>query len=111
MILRSLNSITFALFHLSAFSGDSESKIEYIRVSSAHNSANAKFQKSPDNSPPCATDGRMAVELDTDSGRAVYSLLLSDQASGREVFGKGMSGGDACIAVPSMDTIRYIRQL
>jgi hypothetical protein len=66
-----------------------------------------KFTSMPSNSPSCATDslGRFATTLTTEAGKAIYSMALAAQASGKtlEVFGKG-----TCIA-GSLEEIDYIR--
>ena len=91
--------------------GDFESKVEYVQVNLETNSAAVKFVVNPTNPPPCATQTRMAIPLDTDGGKAAYSLILSAQASDRIVFGKGKNDGNACDVLSGMDTVRYIRLL
>ena len=93
---------------VNAQAGDFDSTIEYVQVVETTATAVIKFDVDPTNNPTCATGLRMAVNLSTDAGKAIYSLALSAQTSGRKVFGKGTG---ACDIEANKDSIRYIRQL
>lgn len=94
---------------VSAYAGGITSNVSFIQVNAGTSWPELvaiKFTSMPTNSPSCATDshGRFATSLSTEAGKAIYSMALAAQASGKtlEVFGKG-----TCIA--SLEEIDYIR--
>ena len=102
--------ITLLGFSQAGYAGTVEGKVSWIQVNvktGFPDFAFIKFDTLPTNSPSCATDvnGRMGVSLQSEAGKAVYSMALAAQVSGKTIWASGTNG---CIA-GTVEEIDYIR--
>lgn len=113
ILMKVLSKLYFFILSISCVAfveaGDFNSKVSYVQVNDEDSIyAVVEFEVLPENQPDCATDPRMTIDIKTEAGKAIFSLVLSAQASGRVVFGKGKG---ICDLRSTMDSIRYIRQI
>jgi len=96
--------IAFLFLNTSLFAGDGSGKVIHLMV---HAGDIVIFSiGSHNNKPACSTIGdHWALSLKTNTGRAMYSLLLSSAAQGKVVI---IAGTGACGAWSDREEPRYI---
>ncbi|SMF57439.1 hypothetical protein SAMN02745866_03673 [Alteromonadaceae bacterium Bs31] len=97
------------LMSLGVSAGEVTAKIKYIQVNVIAGTKDivvVKFESEPINRPPCATDDRMIVKLDTEAGRAVLSMALAAKAADRAIYMRGT--GDCTNALENIAYLRFI---
>ena len=87
-------SFLMCIYSGTAFAGTVEGKVSWTQVNvntGYPNIALVKFSNMPEGSPACATDvnGRMAVSLESEGGKAFYAMALAAQASGKTLWAAG----------------------
>ncbi|GLS27786.1 hypothetical protein [Marinibactrum halimedae] len=96
--MRFLVSIAILLISNSSIAGTASGQVTEIIAHTDGGNGHGVFmfyiEGQRDNTPPCSTVGggkAWAMSLEKESGRAMYSLLLSAQAQGKtvSVFGRG----------------------
>lgn len=109
-----MKKIIFGLIYLmickNVIAGTVTAQVSYIQVNygtSLPGLVAIKFSAMPTARPNCATDqeGRFGFSLESDAGRALYSMALAAQASGKtlEVYGK-----NSCVG-GSVEELEYMR--
>ncbi|WP_370977850.1 hypothetical protein [Agaribacterium sp. ZY112] len=95
---------------VNCFGGSVTAKVSFIQVNNKTGYPNIVAIKPsivPSSRPSCATDthGRFAASLETEAGRAIYSMVLAAQASEKtlEIYGTNTCIGGA------LEEIDYIR--
>ncbi|MFL0811448.1 MAG: hypothetical protein K6L76_13600 [Agarilytica sp.] len=94
---------------LSWGAGVTVSQIEFVQVnidSGLSNVALVKFETPPANSADCATESRMLISLDTEAGKAAFSMALAAKASKSEVRAVGTNS-----CTNGIESLAYFRFL
>ncbi len=94
--------IVLSLFSTNTFAGDSQGKIGTLMV---HTGDVVMFSAGVHNNRPACSSSQWALSLKTETGKAMYAMLLSASAQGQTVKVKG---NNKCSAWGDRETPVYM---
>jgi hypothetical protein len=82
------------------------STVAFVQTNISTDRAYIKFTDNPIESPACATDPRMTIDLTTHAGRAMFTMAVTAKASNKRLYAAGTG---SCIS--KYEKVSYMRLL